>query len=70
MLEIGYTYKSHPDNDWGIKILEFDPHCKKAVFQYVSLGCPLDTPRLGETEIKSVQVVEALYPVLVAASDA
>jgi hypothetical protein len=61
----GRIFKSLPDHDWGIKILEIEPHGKKAVVEYVSCGCPTDSPYIGQRKVHLMEYIEQTFPILV-----
>ncbi len=61
----GRVYKRLADNDWGVKVIEIEPHGKKAVVEYVSCGCSADTPKLGQRQVFLMEYLEQSFPVLV-----
>jgi hypothetical protein len=59
----GQIYKSLSDNDWGIKVIEIEPHGKKALVEYVSCGCPADIPKLGQRRVFLTEYIEKNFPI-------
>ncbi|MGJ3252844.1 MAG: hypothetical protein ACFE0J_17180 [Elainellaceae cyanobacterium] len=64
-IQEGRIFKSLPDQDWGIKILEIGPHGKKAVVEYVSCGGSTDRPYIGQRKVHLMEYIEQTFPILV-----